>query len=156
MQRVARSLGRVSLPLSRWACKFPVIYKKFLCCGRWKLWIVDDLPKIFLIDFRKCSHVNTAKETVKIYLMSSLKNFRKDPSSKKILALTIWVASELFSKSFFYLNEVCGLDINECVFYSPCKFGCRNTDGSYACECPEGYEVQGTDCIGNLHTRKKA
>ena len=34
------------------------------------------------------------------------------------------------------------LDINECdVFNGGCSHYCNNTDGSYYCSCPVGYEL---------------
>lgn len=35
-------------------------------------------------------------------------------------------------------------DIDECSFSSyMCQYQCVNTPGSYSCECPEGYQLQG-------------
>lgn len=43
---------------------------------------------------------------------------------------------------FFFLGTLCDDDINECAQSSPCRNGgtCRNTRGSYICDCPNGYE----------------
>ena len=42
------------------------------------------------------------------------------------------------------------LDIDECKDY-PCDVNanCTNSDGSYACDCNDGYEGNGTRCTGN-------
>ncbi|XP_033023454.1 fibrillin-1 isoform X1 [Lacerta agilis] len=40
------------------------------------------------------------------------------------------------------------IDADECKDPDRCKNGqCINTDGSYRCECPFGYNLQGTECI---------
>lgn len=45
-------------------------------------------------------------------------------------------------------------DIDECSQLPEiCTFGtCSNTEGSFTCECPEGYQisVSGRRCIGNV------
>ena len=33
-------------------------------------------------------------------------------------------------------------DKDECSLHEGCQYKCINTDGSYYCDCPEGYEVQ--------------
>lgn len=42
-------------------------------------------------------------------------------------------------------------DIDECSFSSyMCQYQCINNPGSYSCECPEGYQLQGNRlCQGN-------
>ena len=33
-------------------------------------------------------------------------------------------------------------DVNECLTNNGgCQYQCKNTDGSYVCECPEGYHL---------------
>ncbi|XP_063201848.1 fibrillin-1 isoform X1 [Chroicocephalus ridibundus] len=40
------------------------------------------------------------------------------------------------------------LDVDECLDPDNCKFGqCINTDGSFRCECPYGYILQGAQCV---------
>lgn len=42
-----------------------------------------------------------------------------------------------------YVHIVC-TDIDECSFSSyMCQYQCINSPGSYSCECPEGYQLQG-------------
>lgn len=39
--------------------------------------------------------------------------------------------------------------MDECLDPDNCKFGqCINTDGSFRCECPYGYILQGAECVG--------
>lgn len=39
--------------------------------------------------------------------------------------------------------------MDECLDPDNCKFGqCINTDGSFRCECPYGYILQETQCVG--------
>lgn len=42
-------------------------------------------------------------------------------------------------------------DIDECSGEHQCSHGCRNTDGSHACTCPEGLHLAPdlATCIGN-------
>lgn len=40
-------------------------------------------------------------------------------------------------------GAVCERDVNECVEMKPCDQICYNTDGSYRCECKEGFQLQG-------------
>lgn len=49
---------------------------------------------------------------------------------------------------------ICGLasDVDECTALpTSCRGGCENTDGSYRCLCPEGYNLSenGYSCNGN-------
>uniref|UniRef100_A0A1I7U001 Immunoglobulin I-set domain protein n=1 Tax=Caenorhabditis tropicalis TaxID=1561998 RepID=A0A1I7U001_9PELO len=37
-------------------------------------------------------------------------------------------------------------DIDECQFHLPCDFECINTEGSYECRCPPGYELAEDGC----------
>ncbi|KAH0619971.1 hypothetical protein JD844_014452 [Phrynosoma platyrhinos] len=40
------------------------------------------------------------------------------------------------------------IDADECLDPDNCKHGqCINTDGSFRCECPFGYVLQGTECV---------
>uniref|UniRef100_F6ZCP2 Fibrillin 1 n=1 Tax=Ornithorhynchus anatinus TaxID=9258 RepID=F6ZCP2_ORNAN len=40
------------------------------------------------------------------------------------------------------------VDMDECKEPDMCKYGqCINTDGSYRCECPFGYILQGVECV---------
>uniref|UniRef100_A0A672VBL7 Fibrillin-1 n=1 Tax=Strigops habroptila TaxID=2489341 RepID=A0A672VBL7_STRHB len=40
------------------------------------------------------------------------------------------------------------LDVDECLDPDNCRFGqCINTDGSFRCECPYGYILQGAQCV---------
>ena len=44
-------------------------------------------------------------------------------------------------------------DIDECANSTDnCTHGCVNTEGSYYCNCPAGYEISGdnTTCIGKI------
>lgn len=44
---------------------------------------------------------------------------------------------------FVYVHIFCA-DIDECSFSSyMCQYQCINNPGSYSCECPEGYQLQG-------------
>ena len=51
--------------------------------------------------------------------------------------------------SYFFIS----LDINECdVFNGGCSHFCTNTNGSYYCSCPVGYElVNELLCKGKLN-----
>ena len=43
------------------------------------------------------------------------------------------------------------IDIDECKYYPnacPADFNCKNTRGSYICECDDDYERAGNHCIG--------
>lgn len=42
-------------------------------------------------------------------------------------------------------------DVDECVI-NPCSGKCINTEGSYRCECEDGYTLRGDDCIGKIIT----
>lgn len=44
------------------------------------------------------------------------------------------------------LSRVALLDIDECEEYGICPQGCKNTKGSYDCECAPGYRK-----VGNGH-----
>ncbi|CAO4383374.1 unnamed protein product [Caenorhabditis nigoni] len=37
-------------------------------------------------------------------------------------------------------------DLDECQFHLPCDFECINTEGSYECRCPPGYELADDGC----------
>ncbi|MEE6505499.1 hypothetical protein FKM82_005545 [Ascaphus truei] len=41
---------------------------------------------------------------------------------------------------FHRRNGVC-IDMDECHLRSPCQHECRNTEGSYLCQCPAGYRL---------------
>ena len=43
------------------------------------------------------------------------------------------------------------LDIDECVTDSPCSSNaeCKNTEGSFMCECNSGFVGDGFNCTGN-------
>lgn len=46
------------------------------------------------------------------------------------------------------------IDIDECKYYPnacPADFNCKNTRGSYICECDDGYERAGNHCIGHYN-----
>ena len=47
-------------------------------------------------------------------------------------------------------GRFCQEDINECVLSNPCYNGatCRNTEGSYICDCVHGYD--GVRCANNV------
>lgn len=48
-----------------------------------------------------------------------------------------------------YLSD---LDVDECLDPDNCKFGqCINTDGSFRCECPYGYILEGAQCVGKYN-----
>ena len=58
------------------------------------------------------------------------------------------IAAENFYESLLILPI---LDINECEFSGICPNGiCKNTIGSYICNCPQGYALSsdGTSCEG--------
>ncbi|XP_059150257.1 fibrillin-1-like isoform X2 [Physella acuta] len=46
-------------------------------------------------------------------------------------------------------GESCDVDVNECDQENVCPIGqlCRNTLGSFDCQCPSGYEKKGDDCL---------
>ena len=46
------------------------------------------------------------------------------------------------------------LDIDECVTNSPCSSNgeCKNTKGSFMCECNSGFVGDGFNCTGNGRT----
>ena len=49
----------------------------------------------------------------------------------------------------------CIADIDECLEEADlCHQMCTNTDGSYTCQCREGFrlEVDGRNCIGMFHS----
>lgn len=48
-----------------------------------------------------------------------------------------------------YLNTFSFSDVNECK-KEVCKFPslCRNTVGSYMCDCPDGYKLRGRKTSG--------
>lgn len=58
-----------------------------------------------------------------------------------IFFLTLWLKKNVFVFA----------DIDECSLSSyMCQYQCVNTPGSYACECPQGYQLQGNRlCQGN-------
>ena len=68
---------------------------------------------------------------------------------EKILSDASIAAHSLHLNAYFlYL-----IDYNECDFgVSNCSQKCINTDGSFRCECDEGYELNpdGKSCRGNL------
>ncbi|KAH7713694.1 Hemicentin-1 [Aphelenchoides avenae] len=41
---------------------------------------------------------------------------------------------------FSWTGSVCE-DVDECAFDAPCQHECKNTAGSYLCDCPDGYAV---------------
>ncbi|CAH1797274.1 unnamed protein product [Owenia fusiformis] len=41
-----------------------------------------------------------------------------------------------------FYGRQCELDIDECHHFKPCSHTCVNTQGSYKCQCPEGYTLQ--------------
>jgi len=43
-------------------------------------------------------------------------------------------------------------DINECERYHGCQHVCNNTEGSYVCSCPDGFQINYDQrtCRGNL------
>ena len=45
-------------------------------------------------------------------------------------------------------------DINECEWMSPCgeRANCTDSDGSFTCECHEGYVGDGLTCTGTYIT----
>ena len=47
-------------------------------------------------------------------------------------------------------GRFCQEDINECILSNPCYNGatCRNTEGSYICDCVHGYD--GVRCANNV------
>ena len=48
---------------------------------------------------------------------------------------------------------LCCIDVNECeTLNGGCQQTCTNTDGSFSCDCTEGYELEmgGTTCQGKL------
>ena len=47
------------------------------------------------------------------------------------------------------------LDMDECKNgQAKCNKNtvCRNTIGSYECDCKDGYEMKGNDCVGKFYT----
>lgn len=59
------------------------------------------------------------------------------------------VCQYLWTKWHFHV------DVNECLGApNPCSFDCRNTEGSYECVCPKGYQVDGgRSCVGKYIVR---
>ena len=47
------------------------------------------------------------------------------------------------------MSLCCGVDVNECANQNLCAHICVNTRGSYECQCPPGYRVNGTQCDGD-------
>lgn len=52
-------------------------------------------------------------------------------------------------------NGIC-VDIDECALNPKlCKPGvCKNMNGSYTCECPDGYHLKNGACVGELDDKK--
>ena len=61
-----------------------------------------------------------------------------------IYRLTPNIATIFISLGFFLT------DVNECAGENVCDANamCNNTDGSYTCQCVEGYSGNGTHCEG--------
>ena len=52
----------------------------------------------------------------------------------------------------FYNAMVLSTDIDECLGDHDCNQTCNNMDGSYTCNCSEGYflEADGKNCAGKV------
>lgn len=66
--------------------------------------------------------------------------------------LVLWEKSKTIWNKLHLMCCLCFLccsDVDECLDPDNCKFGqCINTDGSFRCECPYGYILQETQCVG--------
>lgn len=74
-----------------------------------------------------------------------------EPSISKQVCLGSYIWSLLSSKTLFHHLRTCFSDINECLQTpNPCSFDCRNTEGSFECVCPKGYQVDSdsVSCVG--------
>ena len=62
-----------------------------------------------------------------------------------VLSTGVSITSVLVSFNLFHFQGLFSLiwsDKDECSLYKACQYECTNTDGSYHCNCPEGYELQ--------------
>ena len=51
---------------------------------------------------------------------------------------------------YYCIISLCVLiDIDECVYFTPCAQHCHNTEGSYNCSCIEGFASDGPYCVNN-------
>ena len=53
-------------------------------------------------------------------------------------------------------NYIISLDVNECeISNGGCQHQCRNTDGSYLCQCKEGFflNINGKACSGKCEIK---
>ena len=58
-----------------------------------------------------------------------------------------------FQDTQFIINHKMYLDINECdVLNGGCQYHCKNTNGSYVCQCSKGFFLDGNGktCSGNF------
>lgn len=70
-----------------------------------------------------------------------------------LVLVDAWVLLKILRIGIFiFINQIYSftLDINECLNTTLCSPGtCNNTEGSFMCNCPTGYNGTGTiECTG--------
>ena len=57
-------------------------------------------------------------------------------------------------KTFDFCITLMYIDINECYGDHKCEYKCHNSQGSYTCLCPSGYQLKhdGRTCKGQLYS----